>query len=342
MNRFLRCALLAVLLVIPSARAQEAPTPTADINPPVLRVNGETVYAAEISAVMSNIVGQLSAQGREAPDQQQLVQMATQRVVEQKILAQEARRKSYQVNDLRVAEMVKEIEDQAGGREQLDQRLVARGTSYDRLLVTVKEMDLVRTLIEKDIAPTVAVTDDEVAEFYADNTAMFTTPEQIHARHIVFAADENADADTIISARTKADEARARALAGEDFAKLAREVSEGPSAEAGGDLGFATSQQMVPGFAEAASALDPGEISEVVRTNFGFHVIKVEEKKPEVTLTLDEASDRVRLILNQNKIAEKVQELIRTLGEQAEIVPLVAPGKPAEAAAAPAGPPTDE
>ena len=159
----------------------------------------------------------------------------------------------------------------------------------------------------------------------------------------MFAADENADADTIINARARADEARARALAGEDFAELAREVSEGPSAEAGGDLGFAAPEQMVPAFAEAASALDPGEISEVVRTNFGFHVIKVEEKKPEVTLTLEEANDRVRLILNQNKIAEKVQELIRTLGEKAEIVPLVAPDVPTEGAAAtPADQSTDD
>ena len=338
MHRNLRYALLALLFLIPMAHAQEAPAPTTDINPPILRVNGDMIYAAEVSAVMSNIAGQFSAQGREVPDQQELVQTATQRVVEQKLLAQEARRKGYQVNDLRVAEMMRGIEDQAGGREKLDQTLAAKGTSYDRLLVTIKEMDLVRTLIEKQITPTITVTDDEIAAFYADNIAMFTSPEQIHARHIIFAADENADADTIISARTKADEARARALAGEDFAELARELSEGPSAQEGGDLGFFTYQQMVPPFAEAAFALDPGEISEVVRTGFGFHVIKVEEKKPEVTLTLEEASDRVRLLLNQKKIAENVREIIRTLGEQAEIVPLVAPQTPAEASAtAPAG-----
>jgi peptidyl-prolyl cis-trans isomerase C len=337
MKRHLPCALLAFLALTVGANAQESPAPPADINPPVLRVNGDTVYAAEVSMVMANITGQLAAQGRETPEQQQLVQMATQRVVEQKLLAQEARRQGYKPNDLRVAEMGAEVEQQAGGREILDQSLAARGTSYEQLLVTIKEMDLVRTLIEKQITPTITVSDEEIAAFYTENLKTFATPAQVHARHIIFAAGENADADTIIKARTNADEARQRALAGEDFAELARELSEGPSAPEGGDLGFFTYQQMVPPFAEAAFALEVGEISEVVRTNFGFHVIKVEEKKPEVTLTLEETSDQIRLLLTQQKTGAQVRETIKELGEKAEIVPLVAPETPESSEAQPAG-----
>ncbi len=332
MNRYLRYALLALFLVTTIVYAQEAPAPPADVNPPVLRVNGDTIYAVEVSMVMANIAGQLKAQGREVPDQQQLVQMATQRVVEQKLLAQEARRQGYNVNDLRVAEMVKEIEEQTGGREKLNQSLVAKGSTSDQLLMTVKEMDLVRTLIEKQVTPTITVTDEEIATFYGENQTMFTTPAEVHARHIIFSAGENADADTIINSRTGADEARARALAGEDFAELARELSQGPSAPEGGDLGFFTYQQMVPPFAEAAFSLDEGEISDVVRTSFGFHVITVEEKKAEVTLTLEESSDRVRQLLTQQQIGTQVKEIIKTLGEQAEIVPLIAPEAPAPAA----------
>ncbi len=332
MNRYPRYALLALFLVTTIVHAQEAPAPPTDVNPPVLRVNGDTIYAVEVSMVMANIAGQLNAQGREAPDQQQLVQMATQRVVEQKLLAQEARRQGYKVNDLRVAEMAKEIEEQTGGREKLDQSLATKGSSYDKLLITIKEMDLVRTLIEKQVTPTITVSDEEIAAFYAENQALFTTPAEVHARHIIFAAGENADADTIINSRTGADEARARALAGEDFAELARELSQGPSAPEGGDLGFFTYQQMVPPFAEAAFSLDEGEISDVVRTSFGFHVITVEEKKPEATLTLEESSDRVRQLLTQQQIGTQVKEIIKTLGEQAEIEPLIAAEAPAPAA----------
>jgi peptidyl-prolyl cis-trans isomerase C len=334
MKRNQLCALIMFLASAIGVHAQESPAPTADINPPVLRVNNDTVYAAEVSMVMANITGQLAAQGRELPDQQQLVQMATQRVVEQKLLAQEARRQGYKPNDLRVAEMAQTVEKQAGGREALDQSLAARGMSYDQLLVTIKEMDLVRTLIEKQVSPTITVTDEEIAAFYADNPEMFTSPAQVHARHIIFAASENADADTIINARAGADEALKRALAGEDFAELARELSQGPSAPEGGDLGFFTYDQMAPPFAEAAFALEPGGISPVVRTNFGFHVIKVEEKKPAVTLSLEESSDRIRLLLTQRKTGEQVQDMIRALADTAEIAPLVAPENPSPAAAA--------
>ncbi len=336
MNRISRCALSVLLIATAGVQAQEALAPAADINPPVLTVNGDTIYAAEVSMVMSNISGQLTAQGREAPEQQQLVQMATQRVVEQKLLAQEARRQGYKVNDLRVAEVVAGIEQQAGGRDKLDESLAARGTSYDKLLITVKEMDLVRTLIEKQVVPAITIPDEEIAAFYAENQEMFTTPAEVHARHIIFAAGENADADTIINSRTQADEARKRALAGEDFAELARELSEGPSAPEGGDLGFFTYPQMVPPFAEAAFALGEGEISDVVRTNFGFHVIKVEEKKPEVTATLEESRDRAGQLLTQQQVGAKVQEMIKTLGQTADIVPLVAPESPGSPEAQPA------
>lgn len=305
--------------------AQDAPPPATDVNPAVLEVNGENVYAAEISMVMQNISGQLQAQNREIPPDQELVQMATQRVVEQKLIAQEARRLGYQANDLRVAEMTKTVEQQAGGRAALESSLAARGTSRDQLITMIKEMDLSRTLIAKQITPTISVGDDEIADFYEQNQAMFEGPERVHARHIIIAADRDADDQAVAEARARAEAARERALAGDDFAEVAREVSEDPSAPGGGDLGFVTREQMVPEFAEAAFALDAGEISEVVRSDFGFHVIKVEEKRPAGILPLDEASNRVQLLLTQQRVATKVQELIQALGEAAEIRPLVAP-----------------
>ena len=188
-------------------------------------------------------------------------------------------------------------------------------------------MDLVRTLVDKQVSPKIEVTEDEVAEFYEENKERFSTPEQVHARHIIFAADERATADQIIAARKNADEALERALAGEDFAELAKELSEGPSAPNGGDLGFFAYNQMVAPFAEAAFALDAGQISGVVRTDFGFHVIKVEEKKPAVIKPLEEVHAQVRLMLIQQKTAVAVQDMLKSLAESATIVPLVAPNE---------------
>ena len=335
-NIGLTLVVIAGLFAASSIVAAQQPAPaTGDVNPAVLKVNDELVYAAEISMVMQNIAGQMSGQGEQPPNQEQLVQAATQRVVEQKLLSQEAERLGIQVNDLRLAEMVQAVEQQAGGRATLDANLAQMGSNYDQIVNTLREMDLVRTYIENQIVPTIQVTDEEVAAFYAENPQMFQSPEQVHARHILFTTTEDAEAQAVVDARGKADDARKRAVAGEDFAELARELSEGPSAPNGGDLGFFSKDRMVPEFADAAFALEVGQISEVVRTQFGFHVIKVEERREAGTVPLEEASDNLTNLLEQQKVGRMVNEVVQGLAGKATITPLLAP-QPAEGAPAPA------
>jgi parvulin-like peptidyl-prolyl isomerase len=272
--------------------------------------------------VMQNIAGQMGGRDK-VQDQQQLVQMATQRVVEQKLLSQEALRVGIQPNEPRITQMAQTIEQQAGGREALDASLAQMGSNYEQVTEMMREMDLVRSLIEQKISPSVQVSDADVASFYAENPEMFKNDAQVHARHIIFAAREDADAETVATAGANAEKARERAVAGEDFAGLAREVSEGPSAATGGDLGFFTREQMVPAFADVAFALEPGQISGVVRSPFGFHVIKVEEKRPAGTLPLDEVSDDLRSMLVQQKTGEEVGKMVEALADTATITPLI-------------------
>jgi len=308
--------LLASVVMAATGFAQGSPAPGANINPAVFDVNGELIYAAEISMVMQNIAGQMGGRDK-IQDNEELVQMATQRVIEQKLLSQEATRLGIQPNELRVAQMAQAFEKQAGGREALDAALAMRGTNYEQIMETIREMDLVRSLIEQQISPSIQVSDEDVALFYADHPEMFVNEAQVHARHIITAAGEGADSETVAKARAKAEKARERALAGEDFAELARELSEGPSAPNGGDLGFFSRDQMVPAFADAAFALEPGQISEVVRSGFGFHVIKVEEKRPAGTLPLDEVSDELHSLLVQQRTGEEVGKMVEALADTA-------------------------
>lgn len=304
------------------AIAQDAAPPPANTNPAVLDVNGEKVYAAEISMTMQNIAAQLG--GREnLESEQELVQMATQRVVEQTLLAQEARRTNVQPNELRLAQMVEAIENQAGGRQALETNIGKFGMSHAQLVEYLREMELSRSLIEKQISPTIQVTDEEVTEFYNENPELFMADEQVRVSHIIFNVTLQADAQTVAAARAKAEEARRRALAGEDFAELARELSEGPAASKGGDLGYFTYNQTAPQFAAAAFALEPGEISQVVRTEYGMHVIKVDEKRAAGLLTLDEVFEHTRDLLVQNKTGQNVGQLVEGLVERATVVNLV-------------------
>jgi len=321
-NNTIALVLVAALIVPTIAFTQESAAPAENLNPPVLEVNGEKIYAAEISMTMQNITAQMG--GREnVQNEQQLVQMATERVVEQKLLAQEALRTNVQPNELRLAEMMQALERQAGGREALESNLKSFGTSYDQLAGYVREIELSRSLIEKQISPTIQVSDEEVKTFYEENLELFDAEEQVRARHIIFNAPLEADAQTVAEARTKAEDARRRAVAGEDFAELARELSEGPTAPKGGDIGFFARGQTAPAFEAAAFALEPGGISPVVRSPFGLHVIKVEEKRPARRLPLDEVSDHVQIVLVQQRTAENVASLVASLAEKGTVVNLM-------------------
>lgn len=132
------------------------------------------------------------------------------------------------------------------------------------------------------------VTDAQVADFYKKNLANFKEKEQVKARHILIKVAPDAPADAVEKARTEILEIAKKIKAGADFAETAKKSSQGPSASMGGDLGWFGRGSMVKPFEEAAFALKPGEVSEPVRTQFGFHLIKTEEYKPNRTKELAE------------------------------------------------------
>ncbi len=312
-------ATVGILLVAGYGFAQAPGAAPQNINPIVMKVNGDPVYAAEVSLLMQNIQGFLASQGREI-SQEEVFQVASQRIVEQKLLAQEARRFGLTADEAEVAQMMQMTEQQAGGRDALAKNLASGGSSIEQLENMIREMELGRTFIVQQIQPTIQVTDEEIAAFYIEHPELFTVEETVHARHILFEAASDADPETDAAARAKAEVARERAMAGEDFAELAKELSEGPSGPTGGDLGFFEKGRMVQPFGEAAFALDVGEISAVVQTRFGYHVIVVEEKRPAGTVPLDEVKDEVRSRLVTQKTNMTTAELIQTLGQKADLV----------------------
>jgi peptidyl-prolyl cis-trans isomerase C len=328
-QKALAAALLAAVVTAGVAVAQEQPAQQpADLNPKVMTVNGQPVYAAEISLMMQNIQGYLTSQGQEATEDQ-IAQVATRRVVEQKLLAQEAARFSVKPDEQRIAQMMELTERQAGGSENLKKMLAQGGSDTTQLEQIFREMELGRSFIAQQVQPTIEVSDQEITNFYNENPDQFVSEEQVRARHILFKAEPDADEATQQAARAKAEQARERAAAGgADFAELATELSEGPSGPNGGDLGFFTREQMVPAFSEAAFALEPGQISPVVQTRFGYHVIKVEERREAGPVPLDEAREPIRRMLTNEKTNVAVGQLMRNLAENADVQFLDENGQP--------------
>ena len=181
----------------------------------------------------------------------------------------------------------------------------------------------IRGLIDKEVAAKVVVTEEETKAYYTGNPQLFKQPEQVKASHILIKVEPNADDAAKEAARNKISEVRQKLSAGGDFAELAKEYSEGPSGPRGGDLGYFRRGQMVKPFEDAAFSMQVDQVSELVETRFGYHLIKVYEKTPEKTLTYDEVKEKISERLKREKIQKGAQEYVENLKKDAKIEKLL-------------------
>ncbi|OQX65542.1 MAG: hypothetical protein B5M55_03715 [Desulfococcus sp. 4484_242] len=154
----------------------------------------------------------------------------------------------------------------------------------------------------------ISISEEEIQSFYEYNHAAYEQPAQVKARHILFELDEDAPEKTEQAVRKKAEAVLEKVKKGEDFAKLAKEYSSCPSKERGGDLGYFEKGQMAPAFEEAAFSLKKGEVSELVRTPFGYHIIQVEDIKEAGTQPLEEVRNDILESLTMSAASELAHE----------------------------------
>ena len=306
---------IAILVAVGSIVVQ-APPPADEV---VLTVNGEPLCSGELQLTAQALSKEITAEGTK-PDTERLFESAVRQAIDHKLLAQEARRQGIAPAPELIDETLERYVDQAGSSEALEQDLAARGSRLRSLRAHLEEAATINLYLERVIRPGITVSDGEVEAYYEANRSRLSAPEQIRARHILFKVKPGSSEQEIDTAREKAVEAHRRAIAGEDFAALARELSEAPEGAQGGDLGFFTRKRVAPRFAEAAFALTVGEISAVVLTGYGFHVIKVEERREAGVPPLEDIKDRLYNRLLDEKVAVKVNALLETLRAKAEVV----------------------
>jgi len=182
-----------------------------------------------------------------------------------------------------------------------------RDKEFTEKLEEFKKMTLLSMLIRKEIEEKAIVSDEEVKKYYDDNKEEFRT-DLVRASHILVDTEE--DAREILK----------RINNGEDFADLARSFSkDSGSASKGGDLGFFGRGKMIPEFEEVAFSLKPGEVSKPLKSRFGYHIIKVTERKKGVQLAFDEVRDKIRERLTSERQSELFESLIKRLMEKSKI-----------------------
>jgi foldase protein PrsA len=202
-------------------------------------------------------------------------------------------------------EIKKGLETQFGGEKKVDSSLKKFKLTWDDLKEIVVNNFKIQQLYTQ-VTADVKVTDEDVSKYYEEHKSEFNMPEQVKASHI------------LVKEEDLANELKERLEKGEDFAELAKEYSTDGSSAAGGDLGYFPTGRMVPEFDQAAFSTPVGELSPVVKTQFGYHIIKVEDKKPAHTLSLDEVKAFLVMQLENQQKDEQFLAYIEQLKEEAK------------------------
>jgi parvulin-like peptidyl-prolyl isomerase len=243
---------------------------------------------------------------------------ALDKLIDREVLWQAARDKGIRVDEAEVDATLKEMQAGAKTREAYLRRLELSGFDEKAYAEYVRQELASRKYLAQEV-PLPEVGEEEIAAFYREKPHHFARPEKVKASHILVRVEPGADDRTKMEARERAASILADLRKGEDFATLAERYSEDTTARGkGGSLGEFGRGQMVKPFEEAVFSLKPGQLSEPVETEYGYHIIRLDAHTPAGTVPLDEVRDRIRKALaaeKRNAAAKKHVEDLRALAK---------------------------
>ncbi len=301
-----------------ASAAKKSPTDT------VAKVGAAAITRRELDMAVNNMIAQAQSQGQlpeQVPDEikKQAEERALDQLIDFELIYQEGRTMKVDDLDKQVDFKLAQSKTKFATPAEFDAYLKNEGLTEKELTDQIRRYTITVNYIEKTIANKVVITDDEVKKFYEENKARLVEEPEVRASHILIGVDAAASAEDKKKAKEKAEALLKEVKAGKDFAELAKASSTCPSSAQGGDLGPFKKGQMVPPFEQAAFALKPGEVSDVVETQFGFHIIKVTEKKDGKTTPLEEVQDKIRSYLKNQKVNKNIGEFVTGLRKKATI-----------------------
>jgi foldase protein PrsA len=236
-------------------------------------------------------------------------------LIDQRLIAQAARRNRVAVTDSEVTAELEQIKSNFGSEGEFQALLVQRNLTIAQVRDLIRS-NLTQRRLALKVSP-IKVSDEELQRAFTQRRSQYDTPEQMHTSHILIKV-ESPEQDR--AARQKLVLVQAKLRNGEKFADLARQYSDDPgSKERGGDLGWQSKGALVPEFEKAAMALEPGQISEPVKTTFGYHIILMHGKKAGRQATLQEVQARLREELSEERGETAFREWLKKERQTAEI-----------------------
>jgi len=275
-------------------------------------VNGQPIVAAAVQGEIKGILGRFQEQGKKPSDAEMvsLRESVLEKMIKLELLSQESKKAGIAVNNTDIDNELKGYKKGFADDKAFAKALGEAGISEAELRKQIGKNLAIQKFIDSKFKGKAQVTEQEAKDFYNNNQDKFKQPEMAHARHILITAKETEPKADKDRKRAKLVQIKKQLKDGADFAELAKQFSDCPSKERGGDLGFFPRGQMVKPFDLAVFKMMPGDISDVVETEFGYHLIKLEEKKPAKTVSFDEAKAKITAYLTQEKITTNIEAFI--------------------------------
>jgi peptidyl-prolyl cis-trans isomerase C len=313
------CGLAGTIVLAQNPSA--APT-AANPDEAVAKVNDRPITRRQLDDVVKNDLRMIEQRGAQLTPDQRLgyERQVLGKMVDQELLIEAASKTPVADVDKKVDEQIASIKATFPDPKMFEEQLKKLGRSEEQLRADVRRMVTVQAFVESEFASKVKVADGEIKAFYDEHPDYFQKPPQIRASHILVMVPADATDDVKKAKRAAIDKARERVTTGkEDFAKVAAEVSECPSKAKGGDLEFFGRNQMVAEFDRAAFALKTGEISEVVKTQFGYHVIKQTGEQPAEKRPLDAMKESIEKFLKKREVDKQLAQFVETQKKTAKV-----------------------
>ncbi len=311
-----------IFLLFLFALALSSPASAEIVSGIAATVNDDIITIYDVNRETAQLLREAEKRGPVTESvREQVRKAALNGLIDKRLVQQKIKELNIQVSEEEVRQAAEEIKKQNNmTQDALVAALLTQGLTFDQYKLQLKEqLERIR-LMGQEVRAKIQVSEREIQEYYNANKANYSEDETYRARHIFFRVPKNATAVQVKEAMARAANVLMEARSGKDFAELARKNSdEASAAKDAGDLGTFRKGEMLPEIESTVIAMKPGEVSELVATPAGFHIIKLEEKSAAKVKPLEEVKGAIEELLYRKKSEERFNQWTADLRKAATI-----------------------
>ena len=286
-------------------------------------VNDDVITLSELNEVYEPILARIKADDRAKMDEKirdQAKKSLLDRLIRDILIEQEAKRLSVTVGDKEIDAVIEDrLAEKKATKKDLLNALAKENMSYERYRDDIRKEIMRMKLVRRELQSKIAVSDEDIGRYYKRHRDKYEGKESVRIAQILVVIPRDADEATRAGLRSRAEMILEKIRAGERFDLLARQYSQGPASGEGGDLGFIEKGMIVPEVEKVAFSLEKGEVSDVVESPVGFHILTITDKRGVGAKPLEEVREEIISAIGNQRMEAKFMEWIDELVEKAHI-----------------------